>query len=533
MNKIYTTLLLLSTLLVYGQEANLDAWMINTTGEKAQYNIGSGTVTLNEEADVQSVCYDDDYLYITCTGLSNYVMGPFPSNPNAPSNQSFVFKFDKNPTEETGTKTSTTGGPMGIAVNGVAFFNYWDGRSYKNSSGSNGNDGDGLWNADAWVSEGETMDNSGNGHPNAGGIYHYHANPKTLYSDPSTEHSPIIGFSLDGFPIYGPFGYTDPMDSNSAIKRIQSSYQIRSITMRNTLPDGSPSSPAGPPVNSSFPIGTYIEDYEYDSTFGDLDEHNGRFCITPEYPSGTYAYFLSTDNSGDPKFPYIIAGEYYGKVSASDLGPGAGNATVPGNATCSNDTTTTTTPIDTSDNNTVSIPASPGTITGKDSICPEDKGVTYSINAVTETTTYNWTVPKDVTIQSGANTTSITVDFGKVKLGDDQICVNAENSAGTSSNKCFDIYVKDCMPSTDPTSISDAFFSENVQIMNHKNELIVNTKKENIYLSVYSTLGERLHISKLSIGENTISLNQMANHIYILRLEDISTGKVYGSKFFK
>ena len=43
----------------------------------------------------------------------------------------------------------------------------------------------------------------------------------------------------------------------------------------------------GPPI-STFPLGFFIEDYEYLGN-GDLDENNGRYCITPDYPNGTFA----------------------------------------------------------------------------------------------------------------------------------------------------------------------------------------------------------------------------------------------------
>ena len=45
------------------------------------------------------------------------------------------------------------------------------------------------------------------------------------------------------------------------------------------------------------PAGALMEDWEYVEGVGDLDYHNGRFCVTPEYPNGTYAYFLSVDDS--------------------------------------------------------------------------------------------------------------------------------------------------------------------------------------------------------------------------------------------
>ena len=37
---------------------------------------------------------------------------------------------------------------------------------------------------------------------------------------------------------------------------------------------------------------SFSKDYEYVKDSGDLDECNGRFTITKEYPKGTYAYFL-------------------------------------------------------------------------------------------------------------------------------------------------------------------------------------------------------------------------------------------------
>ena len=51
-----------------------------------------------------------------------------------------------------------------------------------------------------------------------------------------------------------------------------------------------------------------MEDYEYIEGTGDLDSHNGRFAITPEYQDGTYAYFLTVDetNVDNTKFPYIM-----------------------------------------------------------------------------------------------------------------------------------------------------------------------------------------------------------------------------------
>lgn len=142
--------------------------------------------------------------------------------------------------------------------------------------------------------------------------YAYAHNPKLLRSelndnvkgpsfdysevDSNFTHSPILGWAYDGNPIYGPYGYTDPTQI-SAIKRMVSSYSLTTSTSNR-------------PNTSTYPLGAFIEDYEYVSGLGDLDENNGRFCKTPEFPNGTYAYFISVDSFGAGIFPYIIGKNY-------------------------------------------------------------------------------------------------------------------------------------------------------------------------------------------------------------------------------
>lgn len=320
----------------HSQTPILDSWMMNSAGELGQYDLGNGLVNMNDSVDVLQVCYDANNIYVRSEGLGNYVMGPFNGNPNSPSAQSNIFKFPKTAQEETGAKIDQPSvGALGVSLNGIKIYGISDARSYDGTI--NSVQGAGVWNSDAWVSEGSTMDDNGGGHPDQGGNYHYHANPVALYSDPSATHSPIIGFAFDGYPIYGPFAYGNPLDSTSAIKRMTSGYQLRNITKRNILPDGTNATPPGPDVNTTFPLGTYIEDYEY--ILGDLDEYNGRFCYTPDYPLGTYAYFIATDSVGNPAFPYVLGLQYYGKVSSADIGGTAGNSTIPSGVTCVNSTT--------------------------------------------------------------------------------------------------------------------------------------------------------------------------------------------------
>ncbi len=332
--------MLLLPIMTQAQNPVTTAWMMSTSGSSTyQYYQGPPTnpltMTLQDSSDILQVCTTATEVYVRSNGLASYSMGPWLMNPNVPMAQNNTYKFPLTPQQETGTKTGTPfGGPLGLTVNGINMYGYGDARSYSAAQGANVNNGDGNWDADAWVSEGATMDASGNGHADGQGNYHYHANPKTLYADPSTSHSPIIGFAFDGYPIYGPFGYSTAMDSTSGISRMTSSYQLRNITLRDILPNGQTSVPAGPAVGGSFPLGTYIQDYEYVNASGSLDEFNGRMCRTPEYPNGTYAYFITTESNGDPRFPYVMASEYYGQVAANAIGPQAGNNSIPTNAVC-------------------------------------------------------------------------------------------------------------------------------------------------------------------------------------------------------
>jgi uncharacterized protein (TIGR03437 family) len=142
--------------------------------------------------------------------------------------------------------------------------------------------------------------------------------------------SPILGWSFDGYPIYGPYGYSDPANPASPVKRLKSGFQLRSITLRTSLPDwalafhsGIPqqlaASQYGPPVSAAYPLGRYIEDYDYVAGLGDLDQYNGRFEITPDYPAGTYAYHVTVNDDGTPAFPYILSCQYYGTVAGGSV----------------------------------------------------------------------------------------------------------------------------------------------------------------------------------------------------------------------
>ncbi|NTW31485.1 MAG: DUF2341 domain-containing protein [Bacteroidetes bacterium] len=75
-------------------------------------------------------------------------------------------------------------------------------------------------------------------------------------------------------------------------------------------------------------------------------------------------------------------------------------------------------------------PAQPGSISGNSFSCTASPTLTYNISAVSEATSYTWSVPSGATINSGQGSTSINVTFGS-NSGD--VSVTASNACGTSA----------------------------------------------------------------------------------------------------
>ena len=65
-------------------------------------------------------------------------------------------------------------------------------------------------------------------------------------------------------------------------------------------------------VQVGYVLGDLVQDYIYDSSVGTLDAYNGKFGVTPEYPNGTYAYYMTEDSNGNPVYPYAIGPKMYG-----------------------------------------------------------------------------------------------------------------------------------------------------------------------------------------------------------------------------
>ena len=175
----------------------------------------------------------------------------------------------------------------------------------------------------------------------------YVGNPIKLreqLGDDGTKHSPLLGWAYDGNPIYGPYGYTNRTDGTDGIQQYFSGYAVKA-DRSDIIAGGGDDVGTLPPDVSDYPMGTFVQDYEYNvdkailrryllnsevperlleeggknlavkhkTAEADqiLDEFNGMVCNTPEfpkelYPGGVYCYFVTLDTDDTMDFPYIM-----------------------------------------------------------------------------------------------------------------------------------------------------------------------------------------------------------------------------------
>ena len=263
-----------------------------------------------------------DILTVTGDGLPSPVArGTFPNENNL--NDVSAYTFSHAFTYRGGNNTTAGGsvplGIVGISANGVALFNPSAGTLGSPPAGFNwiASDAFGMYNPGA--------DTAG-GRPNVNDQYHYiDSNFLTSwkvnqvmagYNDyyglsqyqgdnmrHPDGHSKILGMSFDGYPIYGPYGYDSPLDNTSPVKIMETGYQMRENIAANR--------PAYGTTTANPPKGSLMEDYEYNVSKPGrhLDVYNGRFCYTPEYPNGTFAYFVTIWNDETETKTYVVTVE--------------------------------------------------------------------------------------------------------------------------------------------------------------------------------------------------------------------------------
>ena len=230
---------------------------------------------------------EGDSRVIVATSVPSHAVGPFPNsgNPHRITAQSFRFRVPLRPKRAAAAQPAR-GYMSGVAVNGVTF----DPGAAEYYRGERG----GGWRYEPLGGAIDLGLDASHAHVQPSGMYHYHGLPTLLLQELGVKpgrHSPIVGWAADGFPIYALYGYRDPEDASLGVAELGSGYRLKA----GRRPGGR--EPGGRHD------GTFIADYAYQG--GALDACNGRFGKTPDYPDGTYAYFLT---KGWPVIPRCFAG---------------------------------------------------------------------------------------------------------------------------------------------------------------------------------------------------------------------------------
>ena len=238
-------------------------------------------------------------IIVSSTNGVNHTQGTYPSTNNTAfidldkvSNYNIISVAGSNNSTAYANATTTSNTAIGVAVNGAMIFNSNTGVQHSQTTSFNYNS----------KYRDEVDRDTAGGYPDSNNVYGYECpGPEVvgLTEWATDSHAPIVGWAFDGYPIYGPYGYTDRLDNTSAIKRLETGYNLKT-GIRTTV--------------GGTPTGEFIEDYEYSSTGADLDEFNGRFGITPEFPSGTYYYVATIDADSKPAFPYTVGGKFAGTL---------------------------------------------------------------------------------------------------------------------------------------------------------------------------------------------------------------------------
>jgi len=178
-------------------------WSLESGHEKPRYLFRDGDAEVDlfsyhqsdsnkDGVDEVRLRHEPGFLVIESQGWPNHPTATFPNsgNPNTIRVQEFTFRLPLQPKKAAGIARLPMG-PIGVAINGVVFFNPFE------QGGMNAVEGY----SEVWL-------DSCCGHPQETGVYHYHKYPtcvKSPFADDGSRHSPVIGFAFDGFPIHGPY----------------------------------------------------------------------------------------------------------------------------------------------------------------------------------------------------------------------------------------------------------------------------------------------------------------------------------------
>ena len=226
---------------------------------------------------------------LVANGVPDHPVGAFPNagNPNPLAAQSVRFSTTLTPVARAGSGAVVK--VAGYALNGIKF-DPGTAQSCDTPCADRGAGHGNPWRIEAL---GQTFFAFGidanHAHVQPGGAYHYHGVPEDMLSPAARagRAMALIGWAVDGYPIYARFGHADAMELASSLRAMRPSYRLKA------RPD------AGRPRVDFAPMGTFTQDYEFVAGLGDLDQCNGRRDVTPEFARGIYHYY-ATDG-----FPFI------------------------------------------------------------------------------------------------------------------------------------------------------------------------------------------------------------------------------------
>jgi len=147
----------------------------------------------------------DGFLTLRSKNLPNHPTAKFPGfNPNHIQEMDETFRLPLEPVinpqavamDDSDRNGALPMGPIGVAVNGVVFFNPFD----------------------AAMRDASNIMDYCCGHPSPNNQYHYHKYPicvNTPFADRGDGPSQVIGFAFDGLPIYGPYQEAGVMAKDS------------------------------------------------------------------------------------------------------------------------------------------------------------------------------------------------------------------------------------------------------------------------------------------------------------------------------
>ena len=220
---------------------------------------------------------------LAANGLPDHVTGTFPNSDNPSAIKSVTVSANYTLAPAIASSTGTAATVVGHALNGVKFDPNTNATCDSTGSNCSLNGQVGPWSIEAMGQTSFKLGlDSSNAHVQPTGEYHYHGMPEAMLTKMAKGQAmTLIGWAIDGFPVYARYGYTSASDATSAIKVMKGSY-------RTLATPGS-----GRPSTSQYPMGTFKQDWEYVAGLGDLDECNGRTGVTPEFPNGIYHYYVT------------------------------------------------------------------------------------------------------------------------------------------------------------------------------------------------------------------------------------------------